>query len=261
VHKIYDEMIRALLLGAIQGITEWLPISSSGHLVIVQEWLGLELPVAFDVMLHVGTLCVIVAVFWRTLYKMALAIVKLDFKTEEGKLALFIGVGSIPTALIGLFFHDLLESLFYNIFAVGIALIATGLLLHVSEGRGGEKKLDWWDSLLIGLAQGVSIIPGISRSGWTIATGLSRRVEKETVFTYSFLLAIPAIIGATIAESSELTLGDTDLLALFLGVAVSFVVGYVSLKLLRRIIVQEKLHLFAYYCAILGLAVVSSHFF
>lgn len=257
MHKIYDEIINALFLGVIQGITEWLPISSSGHLVIVQEWLGLELPLAFDVMLHMGTLCVIAAVFWRDLVKMARAIAKLDFKTEEGRLALFIAVGSVPAALIGWFFHDVLESLFSNTLAVGIALIVTGLFLLISEDRGGEKKLDWLDSLWIGIAQGVAIIPGISRSGWTIAMGLSRKVEKETAFTYSFLLAIPAIIGATITESNELALGNTDLLALFLGVVISFVVGYVSLKLLRRIVMQEKFHLFAYYCAILGLVVVS----
>ena len=261
MHQIYDEIISVIFLAIVQGITEWLPISSSGHLVIAQEWLGLELPLIFDVMLHVGTLCVIIAVFWKDVVKIVIAMVKLDFKTEEGKLALFITVGSVPTALIGLLFHDVFESLFYNVFAVGITLLVTGLFLYISERREGKKKLNYLDSLLIGTVQGVAIIPGISRSGLTIATGLLRKVEKETAFKYSFLLSVPAIIGATIAESRELVIGNADVVAIFFGVITSFIVGYISLKVLKKIVMKEKFHLFAYYCWIVGAIIVFSRFF
>lgn len=223
--------------------------------------LGLELPLFFDIMLHVGTLCVIVVAFWKDLVKMVVAIVKLNFNTEEGRLALFIAVGSVPTALIALFFHDVFESLFHNVLAVGIALLVTGLFLYVSERQKGGRKLNCLDSLLTGIAQGVSIIPGISRSGLTIATGLLRKIEKETAFKYSFLLSIPAIIGATITESRELMIGDLNLLAVFIGVVTSFSVGYVSLKVLKKIVENEKFHLFAYYCWTIGAIVVLFHFF
>ena len=215
----------------------------------------------FDVMLHVGTLFVVLAVFWRDITKIVKALVRLDFKTDEGKLALFIAVGSVPTALIGFFFHDILESFFYNLLVVGIALLITGFVLFVSGIRKNNGKLNYLDSLLIGVAQGVAIIPGISRSGVTIATGLLRKVKKETAFKYSFLLSIPAIIGATIMESRDLAVGNVDAVAMFLGAIISMIVGYISLKFLQKIVMEEKFHLFAYYCWMVGLITVFSHLF
>lgn len=261
MRQIYDEIITTILLAIVQGLTEWLPVSSSGHLVIAQEWLGLELPLMFDIMLHVGTLCVIIVVFWKDMVKMVAAIGKLDFRTEDGKLALFIAVGSIPTALIGFFLHDVFESFFHNLIAVGIAFVVTGLFLHVSERQKGERKLSYLDSLLTGIAQGASISPGISRSGLTIATGLLRKVKKETAFKYSFLLSMPAIVGATIIESRGLIIGDLDFLALFIGVVTSFIVGYVSLRVLKKVVMNGKFHLFAYYCWIVGALVLLFRFF
>jgi len=254
-------LIDILILAVVQGITEWLPISSSGHLVIIERYLGLTLPLIFNVMLHVGTLFAVLAVFWRDIIKIVKALVKLDFKTDEGKLALLIAVGSVPTALIGFFFHDILESFFYNLLVVGIALLITGFVLFVSERRKNNRKLNYLDSLLIGVAQGVAIIPGISRSGVTIAAGLLRKVKKETAFKYSFLLSVPAVIGATIMESRDLVIGNVDAAALFLGAIISMVVGYVSLRFLQKIVMEEKFHLFAYYCWIVGLIVVFSHLF
>jgi undecaprenyl-diphosphatase len=223
-------------------------------LVIVQEWLGLgELPLLFPVTLHVGTLCVVLLTFWRDIAEIFKALVRLDLKTEEGRLALYIAVGSVPTAVIGLVFHDIFESFFYNILAVGLALLLiTGPLLFVSERRKNGRELACLDSLLIGIAQGVAIIPGVSRSGVTMTTGLLRRVEKEKVFRYSFLLSIPAIIGAAVTESMNLTISNVDAAALLLGAVTSMIVGYASLKLLLKIILSERLHLFAYYCWIVG---------
>ncbi|MCK4885629.1 undecaprenyl-diphosphate phosphatase [Candidatus Bathyarchaeota archaeon] len=249
-------LIEALILAVIQGLTEWLPISSSGHLVITQKVLGLNPPLIFNVILHVGTLIVILTVFRKDILDIIKALVKRDFETEEGKLALFIAVGSVPIAIIGFVFYDFLKSLFSNLVAVGLALLITGCVLLVSEKRIGNRKMGILDSLLIGLAQGVTIIPGISRSGVTVATGLLRRVDKAIAFKYSFLLSVPAVLGATVMESRDLAVGNEDAVLLFLGTIISMIVGYVSLKLLQKIVMNEKIHLFAYYCWIVGLVII-----
>jgi undecaprenyl-diphosphatase len=257
VNKIYNRIIETLILAIVQGITEWLPISSSGHLVIIQKWMGTEkLPLLFPVTLHVGTLCVVLLTFWKDIAEIFKALVRLDFKSEEGKLALYITVGSVPTAIIGFFFRDIFESFFYSLLAVGIALLITGSFLYISERRKNGRELGCLDSLLIGIAQGVAIIPGISRSGATITTGLLRRVEKEKAFRYSFLLSIPATIGAAITESMNLNVTNVDAATLLLGAVTSMIVGYASLKLLLKIILRKKLHLFAYYCWIVGMMLV-----
>ena len=212
-------------------------------------------------MLHVGTVFVILAVFWRDIIKIIKALVRLDFKTDEGKLALFIAVGSVPTALIGFFFHDIFESFSRNLLVVCIALLITCFVLFVSERRKTDRELSYLDSLLIGTAQGIAITPGISRSGVTIATGLLRRVKKETAFKYSFLLSVPAVIGATVMESRDLVVGNVDLVALFLGATISMIVGYISLKFLQKVVMKEKFHLFAYYCWTVGLITVFFHLF
>ncbi len=244
--------IEILILAVVQGITEWLPISSFGHLAIVEEYLGLELPLIFNVMLHVGTVIVVVAVFWRDIILIVRALIRLDFKAEEGKLALFVAVGSVPTAFISFFFHDIFESFSHNLLVVGVALSITGFVLFVSERRQNSRELNYLDSLLIGTAQGIAITPGISRSGVTIATGLLRKVKRETAFKYSFLLSVPAVIGATVVESTDLVVGNVDMVALFLGATISMMVGYIFLKLLQKILMEDKFHLFAYYCWIVG---------
>jgi undecaprenyl-diphosphatase len=249
-------LIEALILAVVQGLTEWLPVSSSGHLVITQKLLELNSPLIFDVMLHVGTLIVVIIVFRKDIVDIIKAVAKRDFETEEGKLALLIIVGSVPIALIGFFFHDVIESLFSNLLAVGVALIITGSVLIFSEKRKGKRKMGIPDSLLVGLAQGAAIIPGISRSGITVATGLLRKIGKATAFRYSFLLSVPAVLGATVMESKDIVMGNIDMAPLFLGATISMIVGYVSLKLLQRIIMNEKFHLFAYYCWAVGIAII-----
>ncbi len=259
--KIYNRIIEILVLAVVQGITEWLPISSSGHLVIIQKWMGLEdLPLFFPVALHVGTVCVVLLTFWKDIAEIFKALVRLDFRSEEGKLALYIAVGSVPTAAVGFFFHDVFESFFQSLLAVGVALFLTGSFLYISERRKNGRELGCLDSLLIGIAQGVAIIPGISRSGVTITTGLLRRVGKEKVFRYSFLLSIPAVIGAAATESMNLTVSSVDTAIFLLGAVTSMIVGYASLKLLLKVILRERFHLFAYYCWIVGIMLVLFHF-
>jgi undecaprenyl-diphosphatase len=246
-------LFEVFILAVIQGLTEWLPISSSGHLVIAQKYLGLNLPLIFDVMLHAGTVLVILVVFKKDVANIIRALTKRDFETEEGKLALFIAAGSVPIALVGYFLHDFIEMLFNNLITVAIGLLFTGSILFFSEKRHGNKRLGVLDSLLVGLAQAVAIVPGVSRSGLTIATGLMRSIKKATAFKFSFLLSTPAILGATALESRDLVLSNVDIVPLLVGALISMIVGYASLKILQKIIMMEKLHFFAYYCWTLGL--------
>lgn len=258
------DLIQTLVLAVIQGITEWLPVSSTGHLNIARNCMGLSTMEAsymfFDFMLHIGTLCVVVAAFRNDIAKILKAVIIRDFQTDEGKMALFIIVGSIPTSIIGFIlgflFQKQFESLYLNLLTVGVALPINGFFLYISQLRKSDKKLSYIDSLLVGMAQSVAIIPGISRSGATISTGLLRKVKRETAFKYSFLLSIPAVIGATIAESRNLVISNVDMAAMFLGVITSMIVGYIFLKLLQKIVMKEKFHLFAYYCWIAGLIIV-----
>lgn len=258
------DIIEILILAIIQGITEWFPISSSGHLAIAQKYLGLDVPVLFDVILHLGTLLVVIVAFRKDIIIILKAAVRLDFKAEEGKLALYVIVGSIATAAIGLLFEETMKSLFSNLLAVGYAFIATGVILYFSKlPKNRNRLVNHIDALLMGTAQGVALIPGISRSGATISTGLLRRVKKEKAFQFSFLLFIPAVIGAILRTSVKdwrcLAAADVDVASIAFGVIVTMVVGYVSLGLLRKTIMKDKFHFFAYYCLALGLLIVLAH--
>lgn len=249
-------IIEILILAVVQGLTEWLPISSSGHLVVTQKLLGLNLPLIYSVMLHVGTLIVVLTVFRKDVGEAIKALVERDFETEQGKLALFIAVGSVPIAILGFLFHDIFELLFSNLLAVGFALLVMGCILFVSESRIGNKRMNTFDSMVVGLAQAVSLIPGISRSGLTVSTGLLRSIDKSIAFRYSFLLSVPAILGATLMESRELIHVSIDVIPLLLGVAISMTVGYGTLRLLKKIVMKEKFHLFAIYCWTVGSAIL-----
>ncbi|MBT8171907.1 undecaprenyl-diphosphate phosphatase [Candidatus Bathyarchaeota archaeon] len=249
-------LIEVIILSIIQGLTEWLPVSSSGHLVFTERILGLNLPLIFNVILHFGTLIVILTVYRKDILNIIKALVNRDFKTEEGKFALFLIIGSIPIAIIGFFLNNLIESLFSNLFNVGIALVITGCIIFFSEKRSGTKKIGVLDSLLIGLVQGIAIIPGISRSGVTISAGLLRRIDKETAFKYSFLLSVPAVLGATIIESKDIIFGTMNPILLIIGLIISMITGFGSLKLLKKMVIMEKIHLFAYYCWVFGLIII-----
>ena len=249
-------LFEAFVLAVFQGLTEWLPVSSSGHLVIIQNILGLNSPLIFVIMLHLGTSIVVIAVFRKDITNTIKALVKGDFKTPEGKFALNIVIGSVPLAIIGIALKDFIESLFSNLLAVSVALIITGCILFISEKRPGNKKMTALDSLLIGIAQAAAIIPGISRSGTTVSTGLLRKIDKTNTFRYSFVLSLPAIMGATIIESKDLIIGNINPIPIVLGVIVSMIVGYASLKLLQKSVMKEKFHLFAYYCWTVGILTV-----
>ncbi|MDP3919029.1 MAG: undecaprenyl-diphosphate phosphatase [Nanoarchaeota archaeon] len=246
------ELLNIILLSLIQGITEWLPVSSSGHLVIMQELFNMQVPIYFDILLHFATLVVIFIVFYKDIIKIAKAIIKLDFKDEYGKLGLYIIIASIPTAIIGFTFKDTFLSLFTNLKFVGISLIITSLLLFTTKYFNGKRKLSTIDSIIIGTFQGLAIIPGISRSGATISSGLILGIKKELITTFSFLLAVPAILGATILEYTPGAITKE----IILGMILTVIVGYIALKLTIKLILKNKFHYFGYYCLILGIIIL-----
>lgn len=250
--------IEILLLAIVQGLTEWLPVSSSGHLVILQKILDLDLPLTYSVILHFGTLIVVITVFRKDVKEILKALFKGNFETAEGKFSIFIAIGSIPIAVSGFLLYDFFKFLFSNLLVVGLALLITGCVLFFSEKNMGNRKMGVRDSLVIGFAQALTLVPGISRSGLTVATGLLRKIDKDTAFRYSFLLSVPAILGATLIEVKDFTMGNEDLVLMFLGALTSMIVGYASLKLLQKIVMNKKIHLFAYYCWAVGITIILS---
>lgn len=249
-------IIEGIILGIVQGATEFFPISSSGHLAIIQNIFNLKIPVAFDVALHIGTLIVIFIVFFKDIIKIIKDFFTFNFKTREGKLALYIILASIITAIIGFSFRNLFKSFFYNLSIISLALIFTGLILLLTKLKKSQKKrINWFDSLLIGAAQGIALIPGISRSGATISTGKFLGIKKQELIKFSFIVSIPSIIGAMIFEFKELSF-KINFLPIIFGVITSIIIGYIALKLLIRIIKKNKFHYFAYYCLTLGLALL-----
>ncbi|NLC70952.1 MAG: undecaprenyl-diphosphatase UppP [Desulfuromonadaceae bacterium] len=253
-------IFHAVLLGLLQGLTEFFPVSSSGHLAIVQHFLpGFQQPgVLFDVMLHMGTMLAVILYFRREILRLAISPFRRDEESRIYRrlLALLI-LGSLPTAVIGLTFKDFFVSMFENIAAVALMLLVTGLLLFLSERlrRDGrrEDRLTWSDAVFVGIAQGCAVMPGISRSGATISTLLIKGVEGETAARFSFLLALPAVFGAgllSLRDASQVAAAEIP--AYFLGAAAAFVVGFFSIHFLLGVIRRRRLIGFAVYCWLVG---------
>jgi undecaprenyl-diphosphatase len=265
-------ILQALGLGVLQGLTEFLPVSSSGHLVLAQHLFGLKEPqLFFDVAVHGGTLMSIFVVFrsdMRQILKDCLTLLHsprqtLAFNptteaTAGVKMVLMIFVGSIPTALIGLILRDFADRLFASITVVGISLLVTGLLLVWSRwSRPHRSNLSTpspVDALLIGLVQGAAITPGLSRSGATITVGLLRGLRPELAFRFSFLLSIPAILGATVLEALQAGSVNPGWHVVGVGFFFAFLVGWAALRLLLAVVGRGKLFSFAPYCFVLGTA-------
>ena len=238
-------------------------MSSSGHLVFFQSLFGLKEPrLLFDIMLHAGTLLAVVVYLREDLWKMVQGTVDAIKRREANpgtRLLLWIILASIPTGLMGVFLKDWFEPLFAMPKVVGFTLLFTGLFLWLTRLTGGAgrpvEKMTWIDSILIGIAQGISIIPGISRSGATISAGLFFGLDRELAGKFSFLLSIPAILGATALHIRKIgTQGEVGLS--LLGMAAAFIVGYLSLKFLMKVIIAGRLHTFSYYCWAMGAAII-----
>lgn len=264
-------MIESIILGLLQGLAEFLPISSSGHLVLGEHILNMhEAGILFDVMLHVGTLAAVIIVFRKKLWKMCVGIVKRD--KNELRDVLYIILASIPTALIGLGFKDAIEGLFENPRAVCIALLVTGSFLFLTKyARTGANhpenpgvEMNWWRAILTGFVQGIACIPGISRSGSTISAMLFMGVNRKYAGEFSFLMSLPAVGGAALLEfknylecrgsiAIECATTGSFSLALIAGMIVAFISGIFALKWLLKFVQQGKLHYFAYYVWLVGI--------
>lgn len=265
------ELYQGLVLGVLQGLTEFLPVSSSGHLVLGQNFFGISEPaLSFDVSVHIGTLVAVLVVFFEQIKAIFVSLGRLirsagsmdkikQAVQEDGdvRFAALIIVGSIPTAIIGLILRNYVDLLFSSLVIVGSMLLVTGTFLWFTRltPSGGKKveEIGFGTALFIGVCQGLAVIPGISRSGATIAAGLFSGVERETAARYSFLLSMPAIVGAELLmlKDSFATGIGINFITL-LSTLVAFIVGTLALVVLMRIVKKGRLHLFAPYCWALG---------
>lgn len=249
-------VLESLFLGVIQGVTEWLPVSSSGHLALAQIYFGVNVPVLFDVLLHVATLLVLLVYFRRDIGNILKAVFSGEFKSAEGKMGIFILVGTLGTAFVVLFFRELFKSFFLDKNVIGAAILVTGLVLLLSRFAVRVGRFGYFESLLVGLVQGIAVIPGISRSGATIGVGKLLGLDGERAARFSFLLAIPAILGAVVLEFGDINVLNGSLFAVGVGMVASFVVGFISLKWLMDLVRKEKLWVFCFYCFVLGILVL-----
>ncbi|MDD2509694.1 MAG: undecaprenyl-diphosphatase UppP [Syntrophomonas sp.] len=248
-------LFQAIVLGAVQGLTEFLPVSSSGHLVIFQHIFAIEeAPLTFDVLVHLGTLIAVFIAFWDDI----LGILKKPFC----RLTYLLIVGCIPAGLAGFLLAPYFEKAFDSLLVVGIALIFTGILLSLSEnlaqrhfGLKQEEETAFSDALFIGILQALAIVPGLSRSGSTIAAGLMAGLDREFAARFSFLLSIPVIIGAGIFELSDVFVTGipaSNILPYTLGPLTAALFGLFAIKVVLGLVRKGKLAYFSYYCWILA---------
>jgi undecaprenyl-diphosphatase len=238
----------AIISGIVQGVTEFLPVSSSGHLVILHKIIGLEGPqLTFDIFLHLGTLIAIFMVFWKDI---------LNIFTVNRRGLFFIFIATLSTAVFVIIFQKNIEDMFVGSKLTGVMLMVTGVWIIIgSFVRFGSSGFTGLKSFIIGIAQGISAIPGISRSGATISTALFLGIDPQSAARFSFVLSIPAIIGAFALKIRGGGLSDFNINCIF-GLIVSCIVGILSLKLLLKILRGDRLYIFGLYCIIMGIIVV-----
>jgi undecaprenyl-diphosphatase len=244
-------LLEHMILGIVQGLTEFLPISSTGHLVLFRKLFGLqEIGLLFDTMLHVGTLIAVVIVFWPE--------VKYIIMNPFSRLTKLLVVGTIPTAAIGLTFEDYFEEISRTGVTIGYEFIATGIILWAVESmRQGHRKfteINYMDALIIGTLQGAAILPAISRSGLTIAGSLLRGIERGDAARFSFLLSLPAILGAAALQTKKVAENPEaiNLVPMLVGTLFAAIAGYVAIRWMLKIISTSSMKGFAVYVWILG---------
>ena len=267
------DILQAIIIGLVQGLTEFLPVSSSAHLIFTQQALGLsDVGLAFDVLLHVGTLVAVVAYFFSDIINMIkgffLSLIDLkDGKFMEEvrkdpykKLAWLTIIATIPVGIVGVLFNDLVESLFTGITVPAFFLLITGCLLYVSQrmNSGGIdlSNITLKEALIMGCGQALAVLPGLSRSGTTIAAGLFSGLDKEFAAKFSFILSIPAILGAGVFQLKDLSGGNVEIEACIAGFIVAVISGYLAISVLLKLIREKSLDIFAYYCWIVGAVIL-----
>jgi undecaprenyl-diphosphatase len=263
-------LIQAFILGLVRGATEFLPVSSSGHLVILQTIFGLtQNNLLFDVTLHLGTLLAVLIYFRKEVLELIYGCVKIVLRLvsrrrrrmdQDEKLALLVIIGSIPTGIIGLILNNYTDTLFSSITLVGFMLLITAAALFLSERYNtGDKNLrdmSSSDAFIIGIFQGIAVMPGISRSGFTLSGSLFRGLKREWAFKFSFILSIPAILGALLLEVKNAVGASIAITLLAIGMVTSFISGLIFLYVLNNVVRKGKLSYFSVYCLVVGLGAI-----
>jgi undecaprenyl-diphosphatase len=256
-----DQLLNTGFLGLIQGLAEWLPISSTAHLKIAEHYLGLTATPLFNLILHLGTLIVVVFYFRTEVKNILSALAHANFKSEYGKMIPLIIAATIPTAIIGLLYVKYLEDTPGQLLTIGITFIIGATLVYTSKlGKENTENITYPIAVIMGIAQGLAIFPGLSRSGATISIALLVGLKREKAFKFSFLLSIPAVLGDTLVEAYKTRgqiatsgIGSTELLV---GVVIAMVAGYVAIKLISKVVATKKFHYFAFYTWLLGAALI-----
>ena len=265
------EWFEAIILGLIQGLTEFLPVSSSGHLVIGRELLGIEASedLVFEVLVHAATVLSTIVVFRKQIWSLLKGFFKFKYNDETDYL-LKIAVSMIPVFIVGVFFKDYVEGLFGSLTAVGCALLVTALLLAFSDlaskpgrapflpaGKEYRNGISYWQAFVIGLGQAIAVAPGLSRSGTTISTGLICGVKRDIMAQFSFLMVLVPILGEAFLDivSGEFSASSVGALPLILGFISAFISGLFACKVMIALVKKAKLSWFALYCAIAALCI------
>lgn len=265
-----SDILRALVLGVVQGLTEFLPVSSSGHLEIMNELMGsgssIDSDLTMVILVHLGTAFSILYVYWSDIKSILMDLLRFKW-SEETQISLKILLSMIPAMIIGLLFEDQLEALFSgSIIWVGIFLTITGLVLYITPSdisRQKGDKVTFKNALVIGVAQAVAVLPGISRSGMTIASALSLGIDKERAARFSFLMVLPVIFGKVILDISggDLVLNSDNYIPIIVALVSSFLVGVWACRWMVSLVKNSQLKFFAYYCVIIGLGTILYHFY
>ena len=288
-------LLQAIIMGIIQGATEFLPVSSSGHLALfkILFHVNTDTGLMFDVMLHLGTLIAIFAVYYKDIIRMVVEAFKIirdvfinivrffrnKFGKEENeylkivtngyrKFVLLVIVSTIPTGIIGLVASDFVEMASEILLIPGICLIITSILLFISDriqgGTKGPKNVSYTNGFIIGICQGIATLPGLSRSGTTIAACLISGFDRRFAVKYSFIMSIPAVLGAAILELKDFStaaLSGTEILYYVIGMAVAAIVGYICIKTMLVIVRNKKFTIFSIYCLIIGALSIGGYFY
>lgn len=252
-------LIQAVIMGVVQGLGEFLPISSSAHLILAPWVLNFKDPgLSFDVALHLGTLVAVLAFFWKDWLVLIFEGFR-GVRTREGKMFWYLVVATVPGAVFGFLFEKDIETIFRNPMLVGILLIVMGIVLYLADklSYAGRDlyQITLKDSILIGLSQAFALLPGVSRSGVTMTAGRFLGLDRETTARFSFLLSTPIIFGAGILKLKDMTSADFTL-PFIIGVLVSAVVGFAAIKFLLRYLVRNSFSIFVVYRFLLGAAVI-----
>ena len=253
------QIIITIILGLIQGLAEWLPISSTAHLRIAEHFLGFNATPLFNVFLHIGTLGVVIFYFRHDIKIVLTALIHMDFHSEYGRFVPLIVVATIPTGIIGLLYDKFLADNYQTFLIMGITFLIGGTLLFLSKfGKENQTQISYINALVMGTAQGAAIFPGLSRSGATISSGLIQGVKREMLFKFSFLLSIPAIIGDLGVEaylqrgsfSQGVGVSPTDIVV---GLVFAVIAGYLAIVLVKKLVLTKRFYYFAAYSFTIGI--------